>query len=68
MLRLALLLLYLIASSSVPSETTKGGSGWDPLGLSSTPPQHDGGGSVTPLGFNSPPPETDGGSGWDPLG
>jgi hypothetical protein len=50
MLRLVLLVLYLIASSSTSSETTKRGSGWDPLGLNSPPPNTDQGGSADPLG------------------
>ncbi len=52
MLRLVLLVLYLIASSST-SPQNKAGSGWDPAGLNQPPP---------------PPAETDGGSGADPLG
>jgi hypothetical protein len=36
MLRLALLVLYLLASSS--ASQTDGGSGWDPLGLNVPPP------------------------------
>jgi hypothetical protein len=72
MLRLVLLVLYLIGSSS-NSPQTKQGSGWDPLGLGSpSPPQTEtnGGGSLDPLGLNTPPPQTepDAGSGWDPLG
>jgi hypothetical protein len=51
MLRLVLLVLYLIASSFTSSQT-KGGSGWDPVGLNPPPP----------------PPQTDGGGGADPLG
>jgi len=72
MLRLALLLVYLLASSSISSPQTKGGSGADPLGLNAPappPPTTDGGGSADPLGLNPPPPpQTEGGSGWDPLG
>ena len=52
MLRLALLLVYLLASFSA-SSPTKGGSGADPLGLSPPPqpePHTDGGGSADPLG------------------
>jgi hypothetical protein len=45
MLRLALLLLYLIAWSSTP----QGGSGWDPSGWP-LPPQTDGGGGADPDG------------------
>jgi hypothetical protein len=52
MLRLVLLVLYLIASSST-SPQSKRGSGWDPWGLNPPPP---------------PQTETDGGSGADPLG
>jgi hypothetical protein len=53
MLRLVLLLVYLIASFSISSSQTKGGSGADPLGLhapSPPPPATDGGGSADPLG------------------
>jgi hypothetical protein len=50
MLRLVLLLLYLIASFSISSPQTKGGSGADPLGLNPPPPQTDGGGGLDPLG------------------
>jgi hypothetical protein len=53
MLRLALLLVYLIASFSISSPQTKGGSGADPLGLNAPAP---------------PPPTTDGGGSADPLG
>lgn len=69
MLRLVLLVLYLIASSSASSHTKQGGS-LDPLGLTTQPPQADGGGGVDPLGLNTstPPAQIDGGSGWDPLG
>ena len=50
MLRLALLLLYLLASFSAPSLTKQGGSA-DPLGLNPPPsPATDGGGSADPLG------------------
>jgi hypothetical protein len=50
MLRLVLLVLYLIASSS-PYLQTKGGGGIDPLGLNTPPPDHtDQGGSLDPLG------------------
>lgn len=51
MLRLALLLLYLLASFSISSSQTKGGSGWDPLGLNPPPPPTtDGGSGADPLG------------------
>jgi len=49
MLRLVLLVLYLIASSSASLQTKQGGS-LDPLGLTTPPPQTDGGGGVDPLG------------------
>jgi len=50
MLRLLLLVLYLIASSS-NSPQIKRGSGWDPFGLNPPPPpQTDGGGGADPLG------------------
>jgi hypothetical protein len=50
MLRLALLVLYLIASSST-SLQTDGGGAWDPLDLNTPPsPQTDGGGVWDPFG------------------
>jgi hypothetical protein len=50
MLRLVLLVLYLIASSS-QSPQTKQGSGLDPLGLNSPPPPTaDAGGGYDPNG------------------
>jgi hypothetical protein len=62
MLRLALLLLYLFASSLIPQE--KQGSGWDPLGLTS--PQE---GSAVPVSNPNPPSNnSDQGGGIDPLG
>jgi hypothetical protein len=48
MLRLALLVLYLIASFSPSLQTSSGG--WNPWGLNSPPPQTDGGGGADPLG------------------
>jgi hypothetical protein len=49
MLRLVLLVLYLIASST--SSHTEQGSGLDhPQVLNTPPPQTDGGGGVDPLG------------------
>lgn len=67
MLRLVLLVLYLVASSST-SPHTKNGSGWDPLGLNVSPPHTDGGSGADPLGLNAPPTGTDGGGGADPMG
>ena len=62
MLRLVLVLLYLLASSSTAPHAKQGGSA-DPLGL--TPPQ----GSATPASNPSPPSSnTDQGGGIDPLG
>ena len=49
MLRLVLLVLYLIASSSLSSQTQQGG-GLDPLGLNSPPPTADAGGGYDPNG------------------
>lgn len=49
MLRLVLLLLYLMASSSMSPQTKQGG-GIDPLGLNSPPSEADQGGSADPLG------------------
>ena len=53
MLRLVLLLLYLMASSSMSPQTKQGG-GIDPLGLNTPPPppqtQPDQGGGINPLG------------------
>jgi hypothetical protein len=61
MLRLALLLLYLFASSSLTPQEKQGGS-LDPLGL--TPPP---GGSATSTGA-TPPAHTDQGGSLDPIG
>jgi hypothetical protein len=49
--RLALLFVYL--SYVLLTGSNKQGSGWDPNGLTYTPP---------------PPPPTEQGSGWDPNG
>jgi hypothetical protein len=53
MLRLVLLVLYLIASSSTAPQPKQGG-GIDPLGLNAPPPpphtQTDQGGGIDPLG------------------
>ena len=70
MLRLVWLVLYLIASASTTTPQNKGGSGWDPLGLTTPPPaETEGGGGWDPLGLNPPsPPQTEGGGGIDPLG
>jgi hypothetical protein len=62
MLRLALLLLYLFASSSLTPQEKQGGS-LDPLGL--TPPPH--GGSATSTGPTAPA-HTDQGGSLDPIG
>jgi len=71
MLRLVLLLLYLLASST--SLHTKQGGSLDPLGLNTPPPAppSDTGGGLDPWGLrntSTPLPQTDGGGGWDPLG
>lgn len=66
MLRLVLLMLYLMASSSMSPQTKQGGSA-DPLGRA-IPPQTDGGGGIDPLGLHSPPSHTDQGGSADPLG
>jgi hypothetical protein len=51
MLRLVLLLLYLITSSSFPTPQFKQGGSADPLGLNSPPAADtDQGGSADPLG------------------
>ena len=65
MLRLVLLVLYLIASSTSPNTKQN-----QPLGLTTPPPQTDGGGGVDPLGLSTstPPAQIDGGGGLDPLG
>lgn len=68
MLRLVLLLLYLIASSSFPAPQSKQGGSADPLGLNSASPHTDGGGEIDPLGLSSPPCDTDQGGSADPLG
>jgi hypothetical protein len=67
MLRLVLLVLYLIASSSDSPHTEQGGS-LDPLGLASTA---DYGAGYDPNGASSPPPTaptSDAGAGYDPDG
>lgn len=48
MLRLVLLLIYLIASSTSPHDQQTGGI--DPLGLGAPPPQSDAGSGADPLG------------------
>jgi hypothetical protein len=70
MLRLVLLVLSILATSSNSPEA-KRGSAWDPLGLENQPPPTTERGSAwDPLGHQPPPPPagTDAGSGWDPLG
>ena len=49
MLRLVLLVLYLIATSSAVPQTKQGG-GLDPLGPNSPPPTADAGGGYDPNG------------------
>jgi hypothetical protein len=66
MLRLVLLVLYLLASSSASPE--KQGSGLDSLGFTSPPPTTDAGGGYDPNGALPPPVETDTGAGNDPNG
>lgn len=66
MLRLVLLVLYLIASSS--DRTEQGGMGLNALPLSST---GDYGAGYDPNGASSPPaaePTSDAGAGYDPNG
>ena len=67
MLRLVLLVLYLIASSS--DRTEQGGKGLNALPLAST---SDYGAGFDPNGASSPPPPTnptgDYGAGYDPNG
>lgn len=72
MLRLVLLVLYLIASSSASRQTEQGG-GLDPLGLSALPLSStaDYGAGYDPNGASSPPPASptaDYGAGYDPDG
>jgi hypothetical protein len=72
MLRLVLLVLYLIASSSDSRQTEQGG-GLDPLGLTALPlaSTADAGAGNDPNGASSPPstgPTSDAGAGNDPDG
>lgn len=72
MLRLVLLVLYLIASSSAFPHTEQGG-GLDSLGLNALPlaSTADYGGGYDPNGASSPPstgPTSDAGAGNDPNG
>lgn len=66
MLRLVLLVLYLLASSTAYPE--KQGGSLDPLGVNSSPPTTDSGAGDDPDGALPPPLETDAGAGNDPNG
>ena len=72
MLRLVLLVLYLIASSSDSRQTEQGG-GLGPLGLNALPLSSttNAGAGNDPNGTSSPPstsPTSDAGAGYDPDG
>ncbi len=71
MLRLVLLVLYLIASSSASRQTEQGG-GLDSLGLTALPLSSitDAGAGYDPNGASPPPssPTSDYGAGYDPDG
>ena len=72
MLRLVLLLLYLVESSSTEPQTKHGG-GWNHLGLNPPhfAPTTKAGAGNDPDGVSSPPPAAptaDAGAGYDPDG